>query len=70
MVWCYHFAMRLLLGVAVFSGAVFAQDFRAVISGEVSDATGASIPGVRVVAQNLGPARGLLGGNRTTPGGT
>jgi hypothetical protein len=45
--------MRSLLGFLVLTGAVFAQDFRAVISGDVNDATGASIPGVRVIAQNL-----------------
>jgi hypothetical protein len=45
--------MRALLGFLVLTGAVFAQDFRAVISGDVNDATGASIPGVRVIAQNL-----------------
>ncbi len=33
---------------------LLAQDFRAVISGDVTDATGAVAPGVRVTARNLG----------------
>jgi len=45
--------MRTLAAFAIFSLGLFAQNFRAVISGDVTDSTGATAPGVRVIARNL-----------------
>ncbi len=45
--------MRALAGLLLLTAVVNAQEFRAVISGDVNDASGASIPGVRVTAQSV-----------------
>lgn len=45
--------MRALLRLLLLTTAAYAQEFRAVISGDVNDASGASIPGVRVTAQSV-----------------
>ena len=45
--------MRLFCLLLVLALTSFAQEFRAVISGTVTDATGAPVPGVKVVAQSV-----------------
>ena len=49
--------MRLVSAVIVLiasSSAVFAQNDRGTITGEVKDATGASVPSASVIATNVG----------------
>jgi hypothetical protein len=45
--------MRTFLAVLTLVTCIAAQDFRAVISGDVTDSSGAAAPGVRVTARNL-----------------
>jgi hypothetical protein len=45
--------MRIVFLSFVALSSMWAQDFRAVVSGDVTDATGSAIPGVRVIAQNV-----------------
>jgi len=45
--------MRISITLLALCAGLFAQEFRAVISGDVTDASGASAPGVRVIARNL-----------------
>jgi len=45
--------MRLALLVILSLVTLSAQDFRASVSGDITDATGAAVPGVRVIAESL-----------------
>ena len=42
-----------LLAGLLISGAVFAQEFRASVAGQVTDSTGATVPGAEVVVTSL-----------------
>src|SRR3954451_18899661 len=45
--------LRLTVFVMLFSALACAQEFRALISGQITDSSGASIPGATVKATNL-----------------
>lgn len=45
--------MPILITLLLLATSLIAQDFRAVISGDVTDSSGAAMPGVKVVARNV-----------------
>src|SRR5690242_19751483 len=47
------FVVSLLLAFAVFCATSFAQEFRATVTGRVSDASGAGVPSAKVTVHNV-----------------
>src|SRR5690349_16747235 len=47
------FVVRLLIAFAIFCASSFAQEFRATLSGRVSDASGAGVPNAKVTVHNV-----------------
>jgi hypothetical protein len=45
--------MRFLTSLLALSSLCLAQEYRAIVSGTISDSTGAAMPGVRVVARSI-----------------